>query len=68
MVAIYLQGVIDQWWFRQDNKEVLFLLDISSPAAAEAILEKLPLGGAGKMKFEFIPVGPLKPLQYLLAN
>jgi len=67
-VKLYLQGTIDQWWFRHDKQGVVFLLNVSTPESAEAILEKLPLGVAKRMKFEFIPVGPLKPLQYLLGE
>jgi hypothetical protein len=67
-VKLYLQGRIDQWWFRQDDKGVVFLLNVSSINAASAMLEKLPLGLAKRMKFEFIQVGPLKPLQYLLND
>lgn len=67
-VELYLQGKIDQWWFRQDGKGVVFLLNVSSADAAESMLEKLPLGVARRMKFDYIPVGPLKPLRYLLAD
>src|SRR5579872_3300795 len=45
-VALYLDGKIDQWWFKQDNTGVVFLLNVTSPEDAGAMLEKLPLGVA----------------------
>ena len=35
---------------------------------AKALLDKLPLGQAGLMEFQFIPLGPLSPLRALLAE
>ena len=66
-VRLYLAGKIDQWYVRKDTRGVVFLMNVSSVDEAHALLEKLPLGVAGIMKFELIPVGPLSPLNYLLA-
>jgi hypothetical protein len=66
-VGLYLQGKIDQWWYRQDGKGVIFLLNVISTDEATAMLEKLPLGVAGKMTFQLMPLGPLAPLKYLMA-
>ena len=66
-VRLYLGGKIDQWYSRKDTRGVVFLMNVSSVEEAHALLEKLPLGVAGIMKFELIPVGPLSPLNYLLA-
>ena len=66
-VRLYLAGKIDQWYVRKDTRGVVFLMNVSSVEDAHALLEKLPLGVAGIMKFELIPVGPLSPLNYLLA-
>ena len=66
-VRLYLAGKIDQWYSRKDTRGVVFLMNVSSVEEAHALLEKLPLGVAGIMKFELIPVGPLSPLNYLLA-
>lgn len=65
-VRLYLAGKIDQWYVRKDTRGVVFLMNVSSVDEAHALLEKLPLGVAGIMKFELIPVGPLSPLNYLL--
>ena len=66
-VRLYLAGKIDQWYVRRDTRGVVFLMNVSTVEEAHALLEKLPLGVAGIMKFELIPVGPLSPLNYLLG-
>jgi hypothetical protein len=65
-VGLYLQGKIDQWWFRADGKGVVFLLNLTSVEEAHDMLEALPLGVAKRMTFDLIPVGPLFPLGLLL--
>ncbi len=37
-------------------------MNVTDPAEAHTLLEELPLGRAGMMTFEIIPVGPLWPL------
>ena len=67
-VNLYLQGKIDQWWFRTDGKGVVFLLNVTSVDEAHDMLEQLPLGVAKRMTFEFIPLGPLYPLRLLAGD
>jgi hypothetical protein len=64
-VNLYLEGKIDQWYSLQDRKGVAFILNVTDPAAAHEMLEKLPLGQAHMMSFELIPLGPLNPLRKL---
>jgi hypothetical protein len=64
-VNLYLEGKIDQWYSLQDRKGVAFILNVTNPAAANEMLEKLPLGQAHMMSFELIPLGPLNPLRKL---
>ena len=64
-VNLYLEGKIDQWYSLQDRKGVAFILNVTNPAAAHEMLEKLPLGQAHMMSFELIPLGPLNPLRKL---
>lgn len=66
-VAAYLNGKIDQWYFRPDGKGVVFVVNAAAVEEAKAILEQFPLGKAGLMAFDYIPLGPLSPLR-LLAN
>jgi hypothetical protein len=65
---LYLDGKIDQWYTRQDRSGVVFLMTVTSVEEAHSILATLPLGKAGLMTFEFIPLGPLKPLRFLLLD
>jgi hypothetical protein len=63
---LYLDGKISAWFSRQDERGVVFLLDVGTVDQARQLLEALPLGVAGLMRFDFIPLGPLKPLRLLL--
>ncbi|MDI4231411.1 hypothetical protein OZ411_01105 [Bradyrhizobium sp. Arg237L] len=64
-VKLYLDGKIDQWYSLQGRAGVAFILNVTDPAAAHEMLEKLPLGQAHLMSFELIPLGPLNPLRQL---
>ena len=66
-VKLYLDGKIDQWFSLQGRSGVAFLLNVTEPAAAHDMLEKLPLGQAHLMSFELFPLGPLNPLRQLLG-
>jgi hypothetical protein len=65
-MRLMLAGKIDQWFAKIDGSGAVFLLNVTDPAEAHALLEKLPLGQADMMRFELIPVGPLWPLGLLL--
>jgi hypothetical protein len=64
-VNAYLNGKIDQWYFQTDGKGVVFIVNASTTDEAKAILEKFPLGQAGLMGFDYIPLGPLNPLRII---
>jgi hypothetical protein len=64
----YLDGKIEQFWFRKDKLGVVFYLDVESVEAAEAEVGKLPLTAGGFMTYELIPVGPLAPLGRLIQS
>jgi hypothetical protein len=51
-----------------DEKAVVFLMNLNDLTEARDDLEKLPLGRAGLMTFELIPLGPLGPLRILLSE
>src|SRR5580704_6609223 len=67
-VRNYLAGKIEHWYFQAEGYGVVFIMNASSTAEAHEILEKLPLGVAGMMEFELIPLAPLKPLAMLIAE
>jgi hypothetical protein len=64
-VKLYLDGKIDQWFSLQGRNGVAFILNVTDPAAAREMLEKLPLGQAHLMTFELIRLAPLSPLRQL---
>jgi hypothetical protein len=67
-VRLYLAGKIDQWYITPDESAVVFIMNASTTAEAHGLLGKLPLGQAGMMEFELIPLGPLNPLRLLLSE
>jgi hypothetical protein len=67
-LRLYLSGDIEQMWARQDQKGPVFLMNVKSAEEAHTILEKLPLGQAKLMEFEYVELTPLTPLHMLLAE
>ncbi len=67
-LKLYLDGKIEQFWFRQDTPGVIFLMNEESVDAARATINSLPLAAGGFISFEFVPVGPLAPLGLLLQG
>jgi hypothetical protein len=67
-MRLMLAGKIDQWFAKNDGSGAVFLMNVTDPAEAHALLEKLPLGQADMMTFQLIPVGPLWPLGLMLGE
>jgi len=67
-LQLYLDGKIEQFFFTQDKPGVVFLMDAVSVEEAKATVGAMPLAAAGILDFEFLPVGPLKPLGLLLQG
>jgi hypothetical protein len=67
-LKLYLEGKIEQFWFREDKPGVIFLMNTESLDQAKSIIHELPLASNGFLGFEFIPVGPLKPLGLLIQG
>jgi hypothetical protein len=67
-VRLYLAGKIDQWYVKQDQSGVVFLMNVTDPKEAHGLLDELPLGQAGLMEFQLIPLGPISPLRLLLTE
>src|SRR5438132_7568745 len=66
-LQLYLNGKIDQWWIKQDQSGPIFLMNVTTVDEARALLEKLPLGQAKIMEFDYVELGPLTPLHLLLS-
>lgn len=67
-LKLYLEGKIEQHWFRQDKPGVVFLMNVDSIEQAQAELDALPLTAANIMSFELMTLGPLAPLGLLLQG
>jgi hypothetical protein len=67
-LRLQLRGKIDQWFAKSDGSGAVFLMNVTDAKEAHALLEQLPLGKAGMMTFELIPIGPLWPLGLLLRE
>lgn len=67
-LKLYLDGTVDQFWFRQDRPGPVLLMNVDSIEKAKAITEHMPIVQAGFAAYEFIPVGPLAPLGLLLQG
>jgi hypothetical protein len=67
-LKLYLDGTLDQFFYRNDGGGVVFLLNVKTVEEARTILEKLPLGQHHMMEFDLIPVGPLAPFYSLLQK
>ena len=68
-LRLYLDGTIDQFWFREDQPGgVVFLMNSTSVEEAKSIVEALPLAANGYLVVQYIPVGPLRPLGLLIES
>jgi hypothetical protein len=67
-LKLYLDGKIEQFWFRQDKPGVIFLMNVESLEQARATLEALPLTTGGYITHELMQVGPLAPLGLLIQG
>ena len=67
-MRLMLAGKIDQWFAKNDGSGAVFLMNVTDPAEAHALLKQLPLGKADMMTFQHIPLGPLWPLGLLLGE
>jgi hypothetical protein len=67
-LKLYLDGKIEQFWYRQDAPGVIFLMNVESIEQAKATVDALPLVSGGYAKYEFMQVGPLAPLGMLIQG
>lgn len=67
-LKLYLDGKIEQFFFRQDKPGVIFIMNVDSVEQAKTTIEAMPLVTDGFAQYEFMQVGPLAPLGMLLQN
>jgi hypothetical protein len=65
-LQLYLDGKMEQFWQRDKEAGVIFLMTVDSVDEAARLLKALPLGQANLLTFELVPVGPLLPLGMLM--
>src|ERR1044071_6652052 len=66
-VRLHLDGKIQQWYGRADNRGVVFILNATSVDEAKKITADLPFEKAGIATFEYVALTPLTPLRVLLG-
>jgi hypothetical protein len=66
-LKLYLDGKIEQFWFR-DQAGPIFLMNVESVEQARAALDGLPLVASKLATYELMPVGPLMPLGLLIQG
>ena len=64
-LKLYLDGKVEQFWFRE-NAGPIFLMNVESVDQAAGILRSLPLVAENLMKYELLPVTTLRPLGLLI--
>jgi hypothetical protein len=67
-LQLYIDGPIEQFWFRHDKPGPIFLLEVDSIEEAKATINAMPIVAEGVAAYEFIPVGPLAPLGRLIQG
>jgi hypothetical protein len=67
-LKLYLDGKIEQFFYRQDKPGVIFVMNVDSVEQAKATVDALPLVTEGYAQYELIPVGPLAPLGLLIQG
>ena len=66
-LQLYLDGKMEQFWLREKEIGVIFLMNVDSVDEADKLLKGLPLGQANLLTFELMPIGPLLPLGMLMT-
>ena len=67
-INLYLEGKIEQWFSRQEQGGVVFLLTCHTTEEARSILSELPLSKARLLDFDFLLVGPLTQLRAIMPT
>ncbi|MDB5620409.1 hypothetical protein [Tardiphaga sp.] len=67
-MKMYLNGKVEQFWFRKDGKGVVLLMAAESLDEAASLLRGLPFAKTNAIRFEILPVGPMMPFFRLLDD
>jgi hypothetical protein len=66
-LQMYLDGKIEQFWFRPDTGPI-FLMNVDSVEHAKEMVDGMPLVEQSLATYQFWPVSPLMPLRMLIQN
>jgi hypothetical protein len=67
-LQLYLDGKMEQFWLREKEVGVIFLMNVDSVDEADKLPKGLPLGQSNLLTFELMPIGPLLPLGMLMTT
>jgi hypothetical protein len=67
-LQLYLDGKMEQFWLRDNQEGVIFLMSVDSVAEADRLLKALPLVQHDLLTFDLMPIGPLLPLGRLMKT
>ena len=67
-VDLYLDGKIEQWYSLQGKPGVAFIINVTDPAAAHEMLEKLPLGKSTYDQLRIDPHWPAQPASFFAGH
>ncbi len=65
-LQLYLDGKMEQFWLREKEAGVIFLMSVDSVDEADRLPVPLPLVQDGLLTFDLMPIGPLLPLGMLM--
>ena len=66
--TLQLYRKMEQFWLRDKEVGVIFLMSVESVDEANSLLKGLPLSQANLMTFDLMPIGPLLPLGMLMKG
>jgi hypothetical protein len=67
-LRLYLNGIVEQLWLREDGNGVVFLMADVTHEEAVGLLQKLPYSQVNAIKFDLVPVGPMMSFVWLLDD
>jgi hypothetical protein len=65
-LQLYLDNKMEQFWMRDKEAGLIFLMNVDSVDEADLLLKALPLVQANLLTFDLMPIGPLMPLGILI--
>jgi hypothetical protein len=64
-LQLYLNDKMEQFWLREKEAGVIFLMSVESVDETDKLLKALPLGQANLLTFDLMPIGPSATSRYV---